>query len=496
MNEWTREERYRTIIDVSDEEIRALKTIVDKCPFRQKFHIQPSTGLLNDPNGFSYYNGEYHLFYQWFPLGPVHGMKHWYHVSSKDLITWKDCGVGIIPTEYFESHGAFSGSGIVEHEKLYLFYTGNTRNENWIRHSYQCMAVMDITGEIRKNKKAVIEELPEGYSDNFRDPKVFKEDDKYYCLIGAERIEGNLGTIVYYVSDYLYNWSFKGEINYDFIGNGFMWECPDYLKYNDKAVLIFSPQGLEAQGDKYLNIFQSGYLIGNKINFENGEFIHSEFNELDRGFDFYAPQTVQDNNGRKILIGWMGLPEIKYPTDENGWAHCLTLPRELKLKDDKLIQSPVKELELLRDKEQRKSFVLNNEEININGFCEKTYEVICNFKNFNGKYIGMKLRKGIDEETAFYYDIENEKLVLDRSRSGVSFATEYGCERKCSYKGKELKLQIFVDVSSIEIFVNDGEEVFTSRVFTKETSNGISIFSDKSVQVDVNLWTIKNNRDK
>ncbi|MDU0323047.1 glycoside hydrolase family 32 protein, partial [Clostridium butyricum] len=245
MNEWTREERYRTIIDVSDEEIRALKTIVDKCPFRQKFHIQPSTGLLNDPNGFSYYNGEYHLFYQWFPLGPVHGMKHWYHVSSKDLITWKDCGVGIIPTEYFESHGAFSGSGIVEHEKLYLFYTGNTRNENWIRHSYQCMAVMDITGEIRKNKKAVIEELPEGYSDNFRDPKVFKEDDKYYCLIGAERIEGNLGTIVYYESDDLYNWSFKGEINNDFIGNGFMWECPDYLKYNDKAVLIFSPQGLE-----------------------------------------------------------------------------------------------------------------------------------------------------------------------------------------------------------------------------------------------------------
>ena len=108
MKEWTREERYRTTLDASNEEITKLKEIVDSCPYRQKFHIQPTTGLLNDPNGFSYYNGEYHLFYQWFPLGPVHGIKHWYHVSSRDLVNWKDCGVGIIPTEHFESHGAFS----------------------------------------------------------------------------------------------------------------------------------------------------------------------------------------------------------------------------------------------------------------------------------------------------------------------------------------------------------------------------------------------------
>ena len=95
---------------------------------------------------------EYHLFYQWFPLGPVHGIKHWYHVSSKDLVNWKDCGVGIIPTEHFESHGAFSGSGIAEDDKLYLFYTGNTRNEEWVRHPYQCLAIMDKKGKITKNQ--------------------------------------------------------------------------------------------------------------------------------------------------------------------------------------------------------------------------------------------------------------------------------------------------------------------------------------------------------
>ena len=87
MKEWTREERYRTILEASDEEMSALKEKVDTCPYRQKFHIQPTTGLLNDPNGFAYFNGEYHLFYQWFPLGPVHGIKHWYHVSSKRFST-------------------------------------------------------------------------------------------------------------------------------------------------------------------------------------------------------------------------------------------------------------------------------------------------------------------------------------------------------------------------------------------------------------------------
>ena len=184
-----------------------------------------------------------------------------------------------------------------------------------------------------------------------------------------------------------------------------MWECPDYLRFDNKGILIFSPQGLEADGDKYQNIFQSGYLIGDKIDFSNGEFNHGNFNELDRGFDFYAPQTTEDKHGRKILVGWMGLPEIDYPTDKSGWAHCLTIPRELELKGDKLIQKPVKELELLRGENLKYSYTLNNEEKDIVGFNEKTYEFICEFSNFTGKYVGVKLRKCIDEETVFYYDI-------------------------------------------------------------------------------------------
>ncbi|MEQ8156338.1 MAG: sucrose-6-phosphate hydrolase [Clostridiaceae bacterium] len=489
MVEWTREQRYRRLEDVEQDEVIELKKIVDSCPYRQQFHIQPETGLLNDPNGFSYYNGEYHLFYQWFPLGPVHGLKYWYHISSKNLVNWKDCGVGITPDKYFESHGAFSGTGIVQKEKLYLFYTGNTRDKDWVRHPYQCLAVMDKKGIITKNNEPIIESVPEGYTDHFRDPKVFKNNDKYYCLIGAQTDELK-GTIVYYQSENLLNWNYQGEIKTSFKGNGFMWECPDYFEVGGKGVLILSPQGMEPQGDSYRNIFQSGYLIGEKMDLENGTFNHGEFRELDRGFDFYAPQTIEDNNGRRILIAWMGLPEIDYPSDENGWAHCLTIPRELKIKDHKILQIPVKELELLRGREHSVSYKLNNEDRDVDGFNGKTYELICKFKELSGDYAGVKLRKGENEELSVYYDIKDKKVVFDRSKSENLFAQEYGLQRKCNIDSREIKLQIFADVSSVEIFVNDGEEVFTGRIFTDKNSTGISFFAEGQAKVEAKIWEI------
>lgn len=491
MMEWTREKRYRKIEDVEQNEIIKLKNTVDSCPYRQQFHIQPNTGLLNDPNGFSYYNGEYHLFYQWFPLGPVHGLKYWYHVSSKDLVNWKDCGIGITPDKYFDSHGAYSGTGIVENEKLHILYTGNTRDKDWVRYPYQCLAVMDKDGAVIKNDEPIIKAIPEGYTDHFRDPKVFKYDDKYYCIIGAQTDELK-GTLVYYQSENLLDWVFKGEIKTNFKGNGFMWECPDYFEMEDKGVLVISPQGIEPYGDNYLNIFQSGYLIGNKIDFKDGTFNHGEFIELDRGFDFYAPQTMEDNNGRRIMIGWMGLPEIEYPSDENGWAHCLTIPREIKIKDNKILQVPVKELQQLRCNERLVLCKLNDEDRSIDGFNGKTYELICTFKEFNGNRIGVKLRKGENEEILVYYDIKYKKLVLDRSKLDKLFAQEYGLKRKCVIDSKEIKLQIFVDVSSVEVFVNDGEEVFTGRIFTGEDSDGISFFAEGQATLEAKLWNIQN----
>ena len=123
---------------------------------------------------------------------------------------------------------------------------------------------MDNKGEIYKYPEPVIKAAPDNVTEHFRDPKVFKVDDTFYCLVGAE-IDNNQGTVVYYESKDLLNWNYKGEVKTTFKGNGFMWECPDYFTQNGKGVMIISPQGMEPDGDKYQNIFQSGYLIGEEL---------------------------------------------------------------------------------------------------------------------------------------------------------------------------------------------------------------------------------------
>lgn len=147
---WTREERYRVLQDA--EELRPLHDAISRSPFRQTCHIQPVTGLLNDPNGFGYHDGLWHLFYQWCPWGAVHGLKYWYHVTSKDLVTWKNEGVCIRPDTEWDNRGAYSGSALSGHGSLYLYYTGNHRDPDWTRKSYTCLVRLSDDGTAVKAK--------------------------------------------------------------------------------------------------------------------------------------------------------------------------------------------------------------------------------------------------------------------------------------------------------------------------------------------------------
>ncbi|QDY85147.1 sucrose-6-phosphate hydrolase [Paenibacillus polymyxa] len=475
----TREQKYRLIEQAEPGEIASLQKQVEQCPWRQSFHIQPPTGLLNDPNGFSYYQGEYHLFYQWFPLGTDHGMKYWYHLKSKDLATWNSAGIGITPGDYFDSHGAYSGSALEHEGKLYMMYTGNTRDENWIRHPYQCMAVMDKSGHITKWEHPVIDHVPEGYTDHFRDPKLWKDGDSFYCVIGAQRTNST-GCVVLYRSTDLHTWQFEGELRTGLESFGYMWECPDYFELNGAGVLVFSPQGLEPSGDENHNVYQSGYVIGKPLDAETRTLEHGAFHELDRGFDFYAPQTMIDPQGRRIMVAWMGLPDIEYPTDPNGWAHCLTLPRELTLHEGKLLQRPIPELTTLRrNREDRVADTLSSESKTYEGFKGTAYELICEVDLLDANEFGIEFRASETQKTVIKYSAVSRKLVLDRSQSGESVAAEYGEVRQCAWDKDHLKLHLFVDTSSVEIFVNDGEEVFTSRIFPHPESDEIRFFADK-----------------
>ncbi|GGN92400.1 glycoside hydrolase family 32 protein [Saccharibacillus kuerlensis] len=489
----TREQKYRLLRQAEPGELMHLAEKVDLCDWRQSYHIQPHTGLLNDPNGFAYFNGEYHLFYQWFPLGTDHGMKYWYHVVSSDLAHWKDAGIGLEPGDSYDSHGAYSGSAIVKDDRLHLMYTGNTRDSDWIRHPYQCLAIMDKDGTITKHEQAVITDIPAGYTDHFRDPKVWQDGDSYLSVIGAQRSDLT-GAAVLYRSNDLINWTFEGELKTSLPSFGYMWECPDYFELDGTGVLLLCPQGLEPEGDRFRNIYQSGYLLGSPLNTATREFNHGEFIELDRGFDFYAPQTTEGPDGTRLLVGWMGLPDLEYPTDDNGWAHCLTLPRELSIRNGRLIQRPAAGLAGLRGEERSFSTLLNDETRRFEGAEGSSYELSFTIEQFDSSgTFGIEFRTSESERTVLSYEAGSGTVTLDRSNSGAPASPAYGTTRSCTLENetdrKSLEFRLFVDVSSVEIFVGDGEEVFTARIFPDPSSTGISFFANGgSAAFEASFW--------
>jgi len=457
------------------------KEKVENDYYRLNYHIMPPAGLLNDPNGFIQFEDEYHLFYQFNPFATNHGTKLWAHLKSKNLVEWQELPLALAPTQSYETHGCYSGSAVNNDGIMTLIYTGNVKDENDNRETYQCLAVSDDGVKFEK-LGPVINNQPQGYTRHFRDPKVWKKDGKWFMVIGTQNTNKK-GRVLLYRSEALKDWELLGEVAESKLNNlddiVYMWECPDLFTLRGKEVLIGSPQGIKPEEDFYNNIYQSGYLVG-ELNYQTGEFKHQEFKELDRGFDFYAPQTTFDNKGRRILIAWMGLPDQKenYPERKNGWVHAMTIPRVLELNaDDKLIQKPIPELKSLRSKEiVYQDIKIENEEIELTKIEGDSIELIMEFQNFDAEQFGVKLRAAADgsQKTLIYYDQKIRKLIFDRNNSGKG----KNAIRRCSFENKDkIKLHFFIDTSSIELFVNDGDEVFTSRVYPSAENKKIKFFA-------------------
>ncbi|PTE68077.1 sucrose-6-phosphate hydrolase [Staphylococcus devriesei] len=482
MTEWSREERYRRLEDVDQSQLDTLKQQVETSMYRQTFHIQPETGLLNDPNGLIYFKGKYYVSHQWFPLGAVHGLKYWFNYTSEDLVTFEPQGAILKPDTRYDSHGVYSGSAFEYEGQLYYMYTGNHRDESWNRVASQMLAKVEEDGTVKKLDKPVIVHQLEGYTSHFRDPKVFKKDGQYYAIIGVQNNE-ELGRLLLYKAEnnHLEEWTLVGELKTELEDFGFMWECPDYFELDNKDVILFSPQGIDAQGDKFRNIYQSGYLIGN-LDLETLQFNHDEFVELDNGFDFYAPQTFIDEHGKRILIGWMGLPEINYPTDSEGWAHCLTIPRELTIEEGKLRQRPLKALEKLRRNKETALGYANKFPTILRPYEGKQYELIIDILENEASELYFELRTSKLNSTLITYNSKQQTITLDRSESGLLPDNVEDVTRRTTLDTPLKQLQIFVDTSSIEIFCNDGERVLTSRIFPDDISTGIKT-STESGQV-------------
>ncbi|SES35884.1 sucrose-6-phosphate hydrolase [Salisediminibacterium halotolerans] len=463
------------------------RPIVESDPNRLVYHVMPPVGLLNDPNGWIHWNGVYHLFYQWNPFAPDHSTKFWGHVTSTDLVHWKEEPTALVPSEWYETHGCYSGSAIDYNGKLTLMYTGNVKDEHNERSSYQCTAA-SADGTTFVKHGPVVDQLPSGYTAHFRDPKVWYEEDEqaWYFVIGAQTVNEE-GRVLLYRSDDFEEWSCLGPIAGSRLGGlgdfGYMWECPDLFSLDGTDMLIVSPQGLEADGMNYNNVYQAGYFTGT-LDRRVPQFKHGAFTELDRGFEFYAPQTTEDADGRRILIGWMGVPEqfeANQPTVSYGWVHALTLPRVLNVENGALKQRPAQELEMLRGEGVHATVTAGEAPTTAEKISGKSAELKLSQFDFHS---GQAFEVLIRNEARIKYDLSNRVLTFERT--GEDDKRE---QRQCALADLH-ELRIYIDTSSIELFVNDGEEVFSSRYFADVEDESIQFKSDGQVTCHADFWPL------
>ena len=414
--------------------------------WRQRLHLEPPHGWMNDPNGLCWLGGKYHVFFQYAPGGADgSGKKCWGHYESADLLKWEFVGTALLPDIPEDRDGVYSGSAIIVNDVMELFYTGNVKesgDHDFITNGRgaNVIRVSSKDGRNFSEKRVLLRnsDYPEYCSCHVRDPKVWKENGRYYMILGARTL-GDEGCVLIYRSDGdLDKWQFEKKMSVPEFG--YMWECPDMFEVDGHRLLSVSPQGLPHTEAANQNVYSSGYFR------VNGDELNS-FEEWDHGFDFYAPQTFSAPDGRRILIGWMGIGDIPYTnqTVPLGWQHCLTLPREIAVSEDgSILQNPIHELERLRGGEFS---VKDGEAFCVSLPCE-----------LNGKPAG-----------SFEITLDNAvSLTCDRKIFRLEFTDEnIGCGRKtrnCVLK-ECADIRIIIDMSSVEIYLDGGRRVLSARFY-------------------------------
>ena len=475
-----------------------------KSSYRPHYHVSVPFGWANDPNGTIFFQGRAHLFYQHYPHRPEWGPMHWGHVSTEDFLHWEQRPVALWPDHPYEVVcGCCSGCTIEHHGKLHLMYTAAQP-----LMQRQCMAVSKDGDRFVKDPQNPIltaEMLsPEIYEEDFRDPRIFRKGDDWYLLAGirflenGERVEAppthqreqtnphepapehkkeGWGNLCLLKSNDLYHWSYVGRLFYpqpelspEFLRLGGVYECPDYfVTENGAEVLLSSPQFLPQLGHRYQNIHSSLYMLGH-LDFETGRFQVETVDEIDSGFDFYAAQTLRHPDGRVIMIAWKEMWDRSFPTAKReGWAGTYTLPRELSVEGNCLLQKPVREIEAFRTNPvEVESLTVQNEGVSVPGVSGTVLELRFTLEPGTAKRSGVRLFCGKTHETVLCYDRETGLLIFDRSHSGIALT---GNDKEVNIRVCELgsrdyiELDMFLDVCSVEVFADGGRHTMTGNVY-------------------------------
>lgn len=465
---------------------------------RPQFHFSPYTGWTNDPNGFSYYKGEYHLFYQYNPYSTVWDSMHWGHAVSKDLLHWNYLPAALAPDRDYDSFGCFSGSAAVLPDgKQLLLYTG-VYKENDEEFQVQCAAVGDGLDYEKYHDNPVIDasKLPAGKSkNNFRDPKIWQESDGSYRCVVAACNDDKKGAIILYKSKDGFCWDFESVIIENDGSFGLMWECPDFFRLGESHVLLVSPQDMLPQGLEYHGGNGTLCLIGS-FDEQTKRFTCKHSQAIDYGIDFYAPQTVPAPDGRRIMIGWMQNWDTCSLTERHDrqWFGQMSLPREITISEGKLIQKPIRELDNYRSKKVEYRNTEVKDTTILDGVNGRIIDMELTIRPVEGADLYHKFSVRFAQKDGFYtslsYRPHEATLKIDRKFSGSRRACIN--QRRClvSSSDQELKLRIILDRYSVEVFVNDGEQTMTLGIFTESNADGISFHADGIVSMDITKYEL------
>ena len=466
-----------------------------------KFHVTGGIGWINDPNGFAPYKGEYHLFFQYYPYDTRWGPMHWGHVKTKDFIHWERLPAALAPDSDYDKDGCFSGGAVeLPDGRHMLLYTGvrNVRRRNGKMESFQtqCAAIGDGVDYEKLSLNPVIDAglLPEGGSvHDFRDPKIWRENDKFYTVIGNRCADGS-GTILLFESEDALHWRYVSVVAACHNQFGRMWECPDFFRLDGKTVLLTSPQEMAAIGLEFHPGNGTVCLIGS-FDQSTHHLMRENVQAIDYGLDFYAPQTLETSDGRRVMIGWMQNWETSGSLpQELRFFGQMTLPRELHVKNGRLYQLPVRELEACRGVRIDYRNVMVNGETTLRGIGGRYLDMRVTVRpgNENNMYKWFRLYVAKDGENYTYirYKPETGTIKVDRTHSGFPHDIVNVREFQVNTPNGELELRIVMDRYSLELFVNGGEQAASCTLYTPESADAISFASDGMVLLDVEKYDL------
>lgn len=482
-------------------------------PYRPQFHFSPAQNWTNDPNGTVYYDGEYHLFFQYNPFGNTWGHMSWGHAVSKDLVHWKQMPVAIPEANNVM---IFSGSAVVDRDNTSGFGTAKNPPMVAIYAGYhtdtkiQDERIAYSTDHGRTWTKYKGNPVIAIGSKNFRDPKVFWYAPGHHWIMIVALSDQH--KVRFYSSPDLKHWKLEGEFGPKGATGG-VWECPDLFP-------------LRVEGDSSLVkwVLEIGLNPGSVAGGSGGQYFIGNFNGktfrpdsaittgpddaywVDYGKDFYAATSwsdIPESDGRRIWIGWLDNWEYAKQAPTTPWRGAQSIPRSLHLKSYpygmRLIQQPVRELKELRGKHYHyANLELDgpNSILKKDGVEGTSYEVDAVFRAGNSDRFGLKVRKGNGQETTVGYDAINRDMYVDRTKSGnTGFSPDFPGIQKgpLAPEGDKIRLHIFVDRSSVEVFGNDGQTVITDTIYPDPKSRGIELFSKngKTELLSLDIWKLK-----